>query len=214
MGLVYAGAAAILVLLTLWFRTQREVNQIKIAYARTPATQQAPAVVSSTPSSETAPAAASQVKPAVAISQEPLTAPAPSQTVPKPAVSQPMPEPVAANAARAATANVLPPAVAPQKKAQPDFRLSAIIYADLNPSAIVNGQRVNLGEWVDGANLVGIGRTTVTLQINSHTLHGQSSNLEILICYNRLQYHHLHCLPLVISLIYTTFLRLVSYLLL
>ena len=108
-----------------------------------------------------------KIKPAVAISQEPPTAPAPSQTVPNPAVSRPGPEPVAANAARAATANVLPPAVAPQKKAQPDFRLSAIIYADLNPSAIVNGQRVNLGDWVDGANVVGIGRTTVTLQINS-----------------------------------------------
>ena len=165
MGWVWAGAAAILVLLTLWFRTQREVNEIKLAYARTP-TQQAPGDVSAKVSPQTVPVAAPQVTPGVAVSQEP-TAPAPSQTVANSQVSQLATEPVAATAASKTTVtNVQPPSVPPKKKAQPEFRLSGIIYAGLNPSAIVNGRTVSLGDQVDGATVVGIERTTVTLKIN------------------------------------------------
>jgi MSHA biogenesis protein MshK len=56
----------------------------------------------------------------------------------------------------------------PQPKPQPKFRLSAIIYTAVRPSAIVNGQTVNLGDYVDGATVVGITPTTVTLELNGH----------------------------------------------
>jgi len=142
------------------------VNQIKIAYARTPATQQAPAVVSSTPSSETAPAAASQVKPAVAISQEPLTAPLP----PKPSRSRRFPSDARTcrgERGQGGHSQCPSPRSRAAEKGAAGFSTQRYYLRDLNPSAIVNGQRVNLGDWVDGANVVGIGRTTVTLQINS-----------------------------------------------
>ncbi len=53
-----------------------------------------------------------------------------------------------------------------KRGAPDDFRLSGIIYIGANPSAIVNGRRVSVGDWVDGATVVGIGRTTVVLDIN------------------------------------------------
>jgi MSHA biogenesis protein MshK len=55
--------------------------------------------------------------------------------------------------------------VAPQEKPLPEFRVSAIIYT-ARPAAIVNGETVNVGDEVEGATVVGIGRTTVTLQVN------------------------------------------------
>jgi type II secretory pathway component PulC len=70
-------------------------------------------------------------------------------------------------AATPATVTNAPPAsVSPQPKAPPQFRLNGIIYTTLRPSAIINGQTVYLGEEVNGAIVVGIARTTVTLQIN------------------------------------------------
>jgi hypothetical protein len=159
---VWAGAAAIFILLALWIRTQRDINEIKTAYARTPDTQH---VASSTPSSQTAPAAVPPVTPDIAVSEQTPASPALSQIVPNSAVSQPAPEPVATTASRATAANVQPRSVPTEKKAQPDFRISGII-TGLHPSAIVNGQTLSIGDQVDGATVAAIGRTTVTLEIN------------------------------------------------
>ena len=62
--------------------------------------------------------------------------------------------------------NTRPPALAPQEKAQPEFRLSGIIYTLARPAAIVNRKTVYVGDRVSGATVVGIDRTHVTLQIN------------------------------------------------
>jgi hypothetical protein len=55
--------------------------------------------------------------------------------------------------------------VQPQNPA-PVFRVNGIIYTRVRPSAIVNGLTVNVGDRVNGATVVGIGRTAVTLQLN------------------------------------------------
>jgi HD-like signal output (HDOD) protein len=155
---IYAGAAA-LALLVLWFKTQPELNQPQPVYARTAAPYEAPAVASPIPSPETAPEP--QVKAAVAVSQAPPV-PAPSETVPKPAAPLPAAEPAVATALSATIANVPSPSVAPK----PDFRLNGIFYNAVQPSAIVNGTTVNIGDQVNGATVVAIERTKVTLLIN------------------------------------------------
>jgi HD-like signal output (HDOD) protein len=166
---VYAGiAAGVLILLAVWFRTQPELNPTEPAYARTPAPYQAPP---SMPLPETAPVAASQVTPAEAVSEEPAAPSAPTAIGPKPAASLPVPQSSGATtptatAASPAVTNVPSSPAAPQEKPMPEFRVNAIIYSSVHPSAIVNGETVNVGEEVNGATVVGIGRTTVTLQIN------------------------------------------------
>jgi hypothetical protein len=47
----------------------------------------------------------------------------------------------------------------------PDFRVTGIIYS-ARPSAIINGEMVNVGDRVEGATVVSIGRTSVTMQFN------------------------------------------------
>ena len=81
-----------------------------------------------------------------------------------PAPSQPAPG-MAAGAAPAESPAPAPAAPAPEK-AKPEYRLSGIIYTVAHPAAIMNGQTVYLGDWVDGATVVGIYRTHVVLQIN------------------------------------------------
>jgi len=80
--------------------------------------------------------------------------------------SLPAPKPAVATSPAATATNVPPPSVAPQPKAPPAFRLNGIFYTTVRPSAIVNGQTLQLGDEVDGATVVAIGRTTVTLQID------------------------------------------------
>jgi len=174
MGWVWAGAAAIVVLLVLSFRTQLEVNEIKQAYARTPAPQPAPMVVASVPSPQTtAPAAAqpqatSASTPPAAVdgptfAHESAAQPNASAAVAPgsdPVASFPVPAPNSTNVAPANASSLPAP-----RKAQPDFRVQGIIFAGDHPSsAIVNGQRVNPGDHVDGAIVIAITRTTVTLQ--------------------------------------------------
>jgi len=179
---IYAGVAVILLLLTIWFRTQPQGNRGEVAYARNPVAHEAPAVASSPPSPEPAPAAPPQVEvpkttttkatPTVAISEPPAqpsqsTAPAVSPasteiTKPTPA---PAPVPAPEVAPTTTATNVAPATVVPEKKT-PIFRLNGIIYIRDQPSAIVNGQTVNVGDEVDGATVVAISRTTVTLKID------------------------------------------------
>jgi HD-like signal output (HDOD) protein len=191
---IYAGiVAGVLAVAALWLRTEPELNQSEPVHARTPATREAPAVVSS-PAPETAPAAAPQPAPAtVAVAEEPPAAapapsqtvskpepsPAPSTTVAKPAVSQSAPESTAVATASAPTApaptvtSAPPPAVAHAEPAWPDFRVTGIIFS-ARPSAIVNGAMVNVGDHIEDATVVRIARTAVTLQMN-----GKRKNYEL-----------------------------------
>jgi hypothetical protein len=65
-----------------------------------------------------------------------------------------------------ALTNAAPPSLAPQEKSQPDFRLNAIFYTTIRPTAILNGETVNVGDELNGATVVSITRTSVTLLIN------------------------------------------------
>jgi HD-like signal output (HDOD) protein len=175
-GWIYAGVAAgILMLLALWFTAQPEGSQLEPAYARTPARPEAPTVTSSIPSQEASRVAASPTAPAPAVPEQPTATPAsappvPTQSAPaatdsKPVASLPAPEPAGTPASAPAASNAPLPSAATQEKPLPEFRVSAIIYT-ARPAAIVNGETVNVGDQVDGATVVGIGRTTVSLQIN------------------------------------------------
>lgn len=162
---VYTGVAAgVLFLLAIRLRTVPSLDEPVPVHARTLATSQAPAVASSAPSLETVPATAPPVIPATAVSE---ATPATNATsVPEPSISQPAPAPTPAIASQATITNVPSPSLPPKESAPPDFRLSGIIYTVVRPSAILNGETVNVGDQVSGATVISIGRTVVTLQIN------------------------------------------------
>jgi hypothetical protein len=123
-------------------------------------------VVSSTPPSETAPAAAPEVAPALALSEEAPTTNVSVAAVSEPAISPPEPEPTAAVPPQVAAADLQLPSSTPKEKATPNFRLYGIIYSTVRPCAIVNGETVCVGDRVSGATVTAIGRNNVTLQIN------------------------------------------------
>jgi MSHA biogenesis protein MshK len=61
----------------------------------------------------------------------------------------------------------VPPAALPAKPSViPDFRLNGIIYTVGRPSAILNGKTVYVGDRINGAIVLRIGQTDVTLQVN------------------------------------------------
>lgn len=170
---VYAGVAAVLLfLLALRLGNQSELNSPEPVSARSPAPAEADATVPLMPSPGIAPATVPQATPAVAVSDEApetkasVPTVAPSATLPKPAPSVPVPEPAPAIAPHATVASVPPSSPAPKAPAPPEFRLSGIFYTVLSPSAIVNGETVNVGDQVNGATVISIGRTAVVLQVN------------------------------------------------
>ena len=161
---VYGGiAAGVLLLLALWFRTQLTSDEPAAVYAQTPATSPSPAFVATTPSPETVPTDAPQVTPRTAVSEPPVTS---ASSVSKAAISQPASEPLPATAPQATVTNVPPPSLPPTESVRPEFRLNGIIYTVARPSAIVNGETVHVGDQVNGATVISIRQTDVTLQIN------------------------------------------------
>jgi HD-like signal output (HDOD) protein/ActR/RegA family two-component response regulator len=164
---IYGGVVAgVLALLAVWLNTQPELNQTEPVYARTPNAHREPAAPSSVPSPEIAPAPAPQETPAVAAAEEPPAPPAPSATTTNTTATLPASEPTTAAAPAPPVTNVPPPTVAPPEKVKPEFRLQGIIFTSVRPSAMINGETVNVGEQIDGASVVAISRTTVTLQVN------------------------------------------------
>jgi hypothetical protein len=164
---VYAcAAAAALGFLALWLEIQPEVP----VHALTPAltSTRAPVVVSPAPAPEPAPAAEPEDMPAMAVSEEAPEMDAAADPDPAPALPEPEPSVAAAPqvAATSAPAPTVAPTPAPEAKKQPEFRLNGIFYTVARPAAIVNGQRVCVGDWVSGATVVGIDRSQVTLQMN------------------------------------------------
>ena len=151
-------------MLALWLWTRSNLNESAPVYARTPASVPAPAVAVSTPSLETVPAAAPEVTPAMAVSE---AAPATNvSSVSKPEIFQPAAEPTPAIASEATADKVPVPSLLPKESAQPDFRLSGIVYGVARPCAILNGKTVYVGDQVNGATVISITQTSVTLQIN------------------------------------------------
>jgi HD-like signal output (HDOD) protein len=194
-GLVWAGAAGILFLVALLFRTQPESVPTDSVYARTPAPQDQVTVFAA-PALPDPPAPAPGSTPSLTVTTEPAADPDPLDFLP---TAEPSTAPAPSHAgARVASATspstttvsarttvptnipaatiVPPPAVTPitpEKKPMQDLRLNGIIYSG-SPSAIVNGQMVHVGQQVDGATVVGMTQTTVTLQMN-----GQRKTLEL-----------------------------------
>jgi MSHA biogenesis protein MshK len=125
----------------------------------------APASIPS-PSPEIAAAPAPQEQPAVDVAEDAAAPPAPSTTATNVTVTPPASEPTVVAVPAPAVTNVSPASVLPQQKAQPEFRLQGIIFSSVRPSAMINGQTVNVGDPIDSATVVAISRTTVTLQIN------------------------------------------------
>ena len=80
-----------------------------------------------------------------------------------PIVVTPTPEPPVT--AETIVTNVAPVSL-PPKAVAPAFRLNGVIYGVSNPSAVVNGTPVYVGEKVNGATVISIGRNEVTLEIN------------------------------------------------
>lgn len=184
---VYAGvAAAVLALLVLWIETPALTNPDTIA-ARTPVAGQPPladassttppktaapapsatpalAVVEPTPPPHASPAIIAQQIPEAHASSATVPQAAPSLPEPAPSSIQPAPTPTVAPQVPAA--NLSHPAKAPEHNPQPEFRLNGVFYDSARASAIINGQTVSLGERVNGAQVVAISRTSVTLQIN------------------------------------------------
>ena len=193
-------AAGVIVLATLWLKTEPEFNTPEPVYARSTIAEQTP-FGASLPVAESVPAVMAQVTATPSVSEKPTessvsteTAPAqkepaakPEEPVAKPEPAKPVETvstpttPAAPHQTEVSTSqpvvtnqptNTVP--AAPVEKAEPEFRLNGIIYSVVRPSAIVNHRTVSVGDHVDGATVVWITPTSVTLQIK-----GQSKTYEL-----------------------------------
>ena len=178
---IYAGACVFVLLLTIWFRTQPGNNQDEIAYARTPVRQNVatePAPVTATPEVPAPQVAPPKPTPTVAVSEDPPTPapqeppapvatttpqPRPSEHVPKPPVSVPPPAPAPAATTPAVAPLIVPSPYSLAAQSKSPYKINGIIFG-ARPFAIVNGQTVRPGDEVDGATVIAITPTSVTLQ--------------------------------------------------
>jgi len=136
---IYAGiVAGVLAVAALWLRTEPGLNQSEPVQARTPATHEAPAVVSSKPAPEpqTAPAVAPEITPAVAVVKEPTARPASSETVSKPAASR-VPAETVSKPTAPESGPVAPMATPPEATASVATTPSTTVAAAPVPSATV-----------------------------------------------------------------------------
>jgi hypothetical protein len=105
----------------------------------------------------------------IAAPEEPAPPPPPAEVVTAPTVVEPAPRPEPAVAAAAPVTNASLANITPEPKPEPVFRVNGIFYSSARPTAIVNGKTVGLRDKVNGATVVGIGRSTVTLEIDGQT---------------------------------------------
>lgn len=162
---LYAGFGAILLFsMAAMFQLGRDSSQPTHVNARAIADQQPvmtaafPVPSVETPAVETAPVA----EPPPATATTPVTAEA--------SVANAAPLPVTAVVAEVLVTNLSPAETASQPVvAPPAFRLNGIFYTATRPSAIVNGKTVFVGEQVNGAKVVSIGRDEVTLETSGET---------------------------------------------
>jgi HD-like signal output (HDOD) protein len=153
---IYTGVAAVAVIaLAFLFRLGLDDDEPTHVNARTLDNREMAMVVPATPLLE--PTSAPDVAPDMAAVEEAVEASpaAPAGTPPEPVgVSQ------------AAVTNLPPATLTPKRTTLSAFRLNGIFYTTNNPSAIVNGETVYVGEQVNGATVIRIGRDDVTLEIN------------------------------------------------
>ena len=98
--------------------------------------------------------------PSQALPVSPTPVAQPAQAVPAATPSNAAPDMVSSMAA--ATTNVTPVAESP--KAEPmTYQLQSIFYRARNPSAVINGKTVFLGERVGGAKVLAIDKDSVTI---------------------------------------------------
>ncbi|HSU54266.1 MAG TPA: HDOD domain-containing protein [Candidatus Dormibacteraeota bacterium] len=186
---VYAGVGAAC-LLALWLGTQQpETTQSVPVLARATSFAQTPApgLVVSAPAMDPTPETA---RPVSAIenssAHETVTEPAADPetetpgfgeetavseyvppVIPAPANSNisksPPSQPIAAPVTEPAKSTL---ASLPPKQNPAEFKVNGIIYTAARPCAILNGQTVFVGDFINGARVLGISQTEVTLQIN------------------------------------------------
>jgi hypothetical protein len=114
-------------------------------------TETVPAAPQATPDAITSQANVATNTASELLASEPATAPASQVTAQETVTNAP---------SASLPAKEIPP---------PDFRLSGIIYSVGRPSAIVNGETVYVGDEVNGATIIKIRQTTVTLRINGQS---------------------------------------------
>lgn len=162
---VYAGTAAVcLGAVALWLGSQPRLT----VHARIPEPTADFAQVPALPSSKSEPVITDMSEdktPSAGFHEAPplsvVTAP---DSSPEPQES----ESTMAIASLPTATNAPAPLLATEAKAQPDFRLSGIIYTVSEPVAIVNGQSVCVGGQVRGATVIAINRNSVKLWLNGH----------------------------------------------
>lgn len=150
-----AVAASVVFLLALYLRLQPDADDSADVYARMPVTSRSPATAPSSPTPERAPAVAPETKDSPEVASN-----ANAGSVPE--ASAPQPQPEAATSPASQPTESLPL----KEAAAPEFRLNGIIYTVGRPSAIVNGKTVFVGEHINGATVISISQTAVTLQID------------------------------------------------
>jgi HD-like signal output (HDOD) protein len=170
---VYAGVATALLLVTLWLTSRAGSDAPDPVQAR--ARHEAPSAASPPPVPEPAAVVGEAVEP-------PPVNPVETPAAETPAVAQQAPATLVAEPVRGATpqstvrsgpppggtppaitTSVTPPGVE-AKKPTTQFRINGIFYTVSRPMAIVNGVTVSVGEKVDGATVVSIGPSRVTLR--------------------------------------------------
>ena len=158
---IYTGVVAgIAFALALMLRLETDPSTPEHVHARQLGGQETAVVAPSTPAPAVVPEVVapvvSEVAPEVALAADTVTeAPAMATVV--------IPEPPTVT--NAPPTNVVVTSV-PTQETAPSFRLNGIIYGVANPSAVVNGKTVFVGERVSGATVISIGRSAVTLEIN------------------------------------------------
>jgi putative nucleotidyltransferase with HDIG domain len=169
-GLFYTGIIAGLTLLLAIIFLERDSNDVAHVEARV-SSQPETVVVATPPSSvDTAPVSTLEITSVTA--ESPAALETNVTTVAALAVSQPAPELSPAATAGQMVTNARPTIlpvqeiVPPSAPAQPAFKLNGIFYSSVDPTAIVNGKSVRVGEKVNGATVIRIGRAAVMLEMD------------------------------------------------
>ena len=164
---IYAAVVSVILLcFAAWLRTYPEPEEFAPVYARGSATHHVPATTPAEPAPQTVPNSDAKAGPDTLASepaQDTNTIPvSPARVTVSPAVTAAAPVVVPAVATNVAEVT----AAVPPKPAQPQFRINGIIYSFVSPSAIVNGKTVYTGDQIDGATVLRILPTSVTLDID------------------------------------------------
>lgn len=175
-GLVYTGiVAGLMLLLAVFLRPGASPDELAHIQARTLSEPEASMAVTPPAPVDVAPAPLPEITPLAA---EPATPEATVAAAAEPEIIEPLielsPAPALVEVAAAVLPTDLPPPAAAQilepatsmPPVQPAFKLNGIFYSSTDPTAIVNGKSVRVGDTVSGATVISISRGDVTLEID------------------------------------------------